>query len=328
MKRNLFKRGMAGLLSLVMCLTALVGLGTTTAFAAGEQAEVYLISFPRSGDANLDYGGSWGHPNLQYMNGWYSGNSKYTTIRAMHSYEGNICYCIEPGTAQETGDRYTSKDETFWDNLPADFNSTISPYEMKLFIGRIILEPVEYTKNDGSTGIAYNVKKVFDVAQTSGKKPAAPTLDRDPRKLVAIMLDTAPIDVSTVEELPSPNMGAFYKNEDQTLYIKRDIGDSVALCQCVAQELGHAQLAMNCEAYSRRDMGFSAVCVGYMLCRKFGVDVKNFAIDRIPEELAGKSPKEIRAELSKTRSAMSEIGSRVSEEIYRRRAERSKEQER
>ena len=138
MKRNLFKRGMAGLLSLVMCLTALVGLGTTTAFAAGEQAEVYLISFPRSGDANLDYGGSWGHPNLQYMNGWYSGNSKYTTIRAMHSYEGNICYCIEPGTAQETGDRYTSKDETFWDNLPADFNSTISPYEMKLFIGRIM----------------------------------------------------------------------------------------------------------------------------------------------------------------------------------------------
>lgn len=138
MKRNLFKRGMAGLLSLVMCLTALVGLGTTTAFAVGEQAEVYLISFPRSGDANLDYGGSWGHPNLQYMNGWYSGNSKYTTIRAMHSYEGNICYCIEPGTAQETGDRYTSKDETFWDNLPADFNSTISSYEMKLFIGRIM----------------------------------------------------------------------------------------------------------------------------------------------------------------------------------------------
>lgn len=133
-----------------------------------------------------------------------------------------------------------------------------------------ILEPVEYAKKDGSTGIAYNVKKVFDVSQTNGRRPAAPTLDRDPRKLVAIMLDTAPIDVATVEELPSPNMGAFYRNEDQTLYVKRDIGDSVALCQCVAQELGHAQLAMSCEAYSRREMGFSAVCVGYMLCRKCG----------------------------------------------------------
>ena len=187
---------------------------------------------------------------------------------------------------------------------------------------------MEYAKKDGSTGIAYNVKKVFDVSQTNGRRPAAPTLDRDPRKLVAVMLDTAPIDVATVEELPSPNMGAFYRNEDQTLYVKRDIGDSVALCQCVAQELGHAQLAMSCEAYSRREMGFSAVCVGYMLCRKFGVDTKSFAIEDIPDGLKNKEPKGIRAELSKTRSAMNEIGSRVAEEIYRRRAERSKEQER
>lgn len=90
MKTHFFKRGIAGLLSLVMCLSAFIGLGTTTAFAAGEQAEVYLISFPRSGDANLDYSGTWGHSNLHYMNGWYSGESKYTTIRAMHSYDGML----------------------------------------------------------------------------------------------------------------------------------------------------------------------------------------------------------------------------------------------
>ena len=41
MKTHFFKRGIAGLLSLVMCLSAFIGLGTTTAFAAGEQAEVY-----------------------------------------------------------------------------------------------------------------------------------------------------------------------------------------------------------------------------------------------------------------------------------------------
>ena len=97
MKKNLFKRGMAGLLSLVMCLTALVGIGTTTAYAAGERAEVYLVSFPRSGDANIDYSGTWGHPNLRYMNGWHSGESKYTTIRAMHSYDGIPMYCSNCG---------------------------------------------------------------------------------------------------------------------------------------------------------------------------------------------------------------------------------------
>lgn len=191
-----------------------------------------------------------------------------------------------------------------------------------------ILEPVEYTKNDGSTGISYNVKKVFDVSQTKGKQTPAPTLNRDPQALVAIMIDTSPVNVEVASELPHPQMGAYYDNEKQTLFVKKDIGDSVALCQCVAQELGHAQLSINSDAYSRRDMGFQAMCVGYMLCKKYGVDTKNFAIERIPDEWKNKEPKEIRAELSKTRTAMNEIHSRVSEEIYRQKQERSKEQAR
>ena len=105
-------------------------------------------------------------------------------------------------------------------------------------------------------------------------------------------------------------------------------GDSVALCQCVAQELGHAELSMNSEVYSRRDMGFQAVCIGYMLCKKYGVDTQNFAIDRIPDELKNKEPKDIKAELGKTQKAFKEITARVSDELYRQRAERSKEQER
>ena len=192
----------------------------------------------------------------------------------------------------------------------------------------IILDPYEYTKKDGTPGIDFNMKRVLDVSQTNGKRPAAPTVNRDPRKLVAVMLDTAPINIESVDELPYPDMGAFYKNEDQTLYVKRDIGDSVALCQCVAQELGHAQLSMNSEAYSRRDMGFQAVCIGYMLCKKYGVDTQNFAIDRIPDELKNKEPKEIKAELGKSQKAFKEITARVSDELYRQKAARSKEQER
>ena len=192
----------------------------------------------------------------------------------------------------------------------------------------IILDPYEYTKKDGTIGIDFNLKRVLDVSQTNGKRPAAPTANRDPRKLVAVMLDSAPINIESVSELPYPDMGAFYKNEDQTLYVKRDIGDSVALCQCVAQELGHAELSMNSEVYSRRDMGFQAVCIGYMLCKKYGVDMQNFAIDRIPDELKNKEPKDIKAELGKTQKAFKEITARVSDELYRQRAERSKEQER
>lgn len=191
-----------------------------------------------------------------------------------------------------------------------------------------ILEPVEYTRDDGTPAISYNVKKVFDVTQTNGRKAPAVSANRDPKALITTMLDVCPVEVEATDELPYPNMAAFYNNDKQTLYVKRNVGDSVAVAQCVAQELGHAQLSINSESYSRRDMGFQAVCIGYMLCKKYGVDTQNFAIDRIPEGMASKEPKEIRAELSKTRNAMAEIHSRVSEELHRKKQERSKEHER
>ena len=191
-----------------------------------------------------------------------------------------------------------------------------------------ILEPVEYARQDGTTGISYNVKKMFDVSQTNGRQTPAVSANRDPKALITTMLDACPVEVEATNELPYPNMAAFYNNEKQTLYVKRNVGDSVAVAQCVAQELGHAQLSINSDTYSRRDMGFQAVCIGYMLCKKYGVDTQNFAIDRIPESLKEKEPKEIRAELSKTRNAMSEINSHISEELYRKKQERSKEHER
>lgn len=54
MKTQKFKRTVSLLLAMLMCVTTLFGMGTT-AFAAEETDEVYLISYPRDGDAN--YGG-------------------------------------------------------------------------------------------------------------------------------------------------------------------------------------------------------------------------------------------------------------------------------
>lgn len=112
MKTQKFKRTVSLLLAMLMCVTTLFGMGTT-AFAAEETDEVYLISYPRDGDAN--YGGEWGHDSLSFMNGWSTATSRFTTIRAMGSYEGNICYCIEPGVPQQTGNTFTKKGEDFWD---------------------------------------------------------------------------------------------------------------------------------------------------------------------------------------------------------------------
>lgn len=122
-------------LAALMCVTTLAGFGTTV-YAAEETDEVYLVSFPRDGDDN--YSGEWGHGSHEFMNGWATDTSRYTSVYAMGSYNGNICYCIEPGVPLKTGDRFTKKGENFWDNYPSSYNKTISPDDIKLFIGRIM----------------------------------------------------------------------------------------------------------------------------------------------------------------------------------------------
>lgn len=136
MKTNIFKRGVSVFMAMLMCLSAFVGISTTTAHAKGTESEVYMIAFPRDGDEN--YSGEWGHGNLNYMNGWSSGTSNVTLVRTMAIYDRTICYCIEPGVHLSIGDKLTEWGENFWDNYPSDYNSTIAPDDIKLLIGRIM----------------------------------------------------------------------------------------------------------------------------------------------------------------------------------------------
>jgi len=78
--KKLYRRSISGLLALLICFTAILGSGVT-AFAAaptGETADSYSVAFPRDGDANLDYSGTWGHDELHYMNGWTSGEATWS----------------------------------------------------------------------------------------------------------------------------------------------------------------------------------------------------------------------------------------------------------
>ena len=132
MKTNLWKRAAALLLALVLCFASV---GTASA-AEDVSGKVYLISYPRDGDENY-HTGSWGHDALYFRHGWKLSASDYLDVRAIGSYDANICYCIEPGVIQNTGDAFSRMGEDFWENMP-DFNDLMTPQQMKRYIGRIM----------------------------------------------------------------------------------------------------------------------------------------------------------------------------------------------
>ena len=129
------KRAVSFVMATVLSLTAFMGVGANTAFAAaGEKTNVYMVDFPRDGDANYD--GVWGHNNLTLKNGWHTGSATHTNLKAIGSFSGNVGYCIEPGVYLSMGQSMTQYDENYFNNIQA--NGVISGDEIRQYIGRIL----------------------------------------------------------------------------------------------------------------------------------------------------------------------------------------------
>ena len=129
------KRAVSFVMATVLSLTAFMGVGANTAFAAaGEKTNVYMVDFPRDGDANYD--GVWGHNNLTLKNGWHTGSATHTNLKAIGSFSGNVGYCIEPGVHLSMGQSMPQYDENYFNNIQA--NGVISGDEIRQYIGRIL----------------------------------------------------------------------------------------------------------------------------------------------------------------------------------------------
>lgn len=115
-----------------LCSVFVVGLSPTVSAAAAVK-EVKITDFPRSQDPNKS---GWGHGELRLMNGWYESASSKMALRCLEDYNSPICYCIEPGIGQHTGDEVSQKGEDYWDYMPG--NGTVDAPTMQRLIGRIL----------------------------------------------------------------------------------------------------------------------------------------------------------------------------------------------
>ena len=73
------------------------------------------------------------------MNGWSSGRSLFTIVRAMGSYEATSATASNPVFRWKPEIPFPMGRRTFGsEHIPPDYNHTIEPYEIKQFIGRIM----------------------------------------------------------------------------------------------------------------------------------------------------------------------------------------------
>ena len=134
--------------------------------------------------------------------------------------------------------------------------------------GIVLLEPgEEYTKEDGTVGVSYNSKKVFDISQTTAKVKDRPAMKRDERLLLKAIIHNAPCPIEISQKLPE-NINAVYRPDDKKIYVRSGL-EAGDIFRGISQELAHAHLDDG--AYKRSDHAFTAYCVSYVLCSRYNV---------------------------------------------------------
>ena len=213
-------------------------------------------------------------------------------------------------------------DEKGW----KDMGVTVLEEEKRLPI--IILEPGKaYRREDGSVGQNFYAKEVYDISQTTARDEAQPQVSYDDRLLLKGLIASSPVPIRAVEKLPQ-GRGAVYDPEQNAILVKKGM-DAPDIFRCVSLEAANVQLAQSHEGYSREAEGYKAYAVSYMLCQRYGVDVKGYDISRLDGVLQGQDPREeVPAALTDMRDTFKEMNGRMARAMGLTRASRQKEQER
>ena len=186
----------------------------------------------------------------------------------------------------------------------------------------MILEPgEEFQREDGSMGVNYNVKRVFDISQTSSKvKPVQ--VHHDMRLLLKALLNSAPCEVEISTNIPS-DAGALFNTNDQKIYVRQGM-EGHDIFRYLTQALTQAQLAKG-DADSRRGASFTAFCTAYTLCKRYGVDTQSFNFKVAPGAIREMDAQGIRGELAKVRDCANQISMDMSKILEKSQKERSGE---
>ena len=190
---------------------------------------------------------------------------------------------------------------------------------------KIVESNGEYTRDDGSIGVSYNIKRVYDISQTTSRMRAQPPVSHDARALLGALIYKKPVPIQSVDELPD-GMGALYDPEQQAIFVCRGLPANDLFCS-VSKSLAEAELVRAGDS-TPETADFKAKAVSYILGKQFGVDVSRYAFDDIPADLQEADPQTLRVELSDIRDTAFDISARMARALEKSKAPRHTEQER
>lgn len=194
-------------------------------------------------------------------------------------------------------------------------------YIRKNETGIKILEPNgEYQRQDGTIGINYKVKYVFDVSQINGKVIQRNTQIPMRSILSALLYDT-PIKLQRIMSNEYTHQ-VIYSPEQKTIFYKDNL-DAGTLLHGLAREFCYAEFDKQYDGVDRKTDGFIAESTAYMICKKYGIETKETAFaNEVNDYFDGVDSKDIKEELGNIKNLYDDVSRRMERGIYKQQQEK------
>lgn len=177
--------------------------------------------------------------------------------------------------------------------------------------GITILEPgEEFKREDGSTGVNYNAKKVFDISQTTAEIKSQEPKNYDISKIISSLIQSSPVNVCRSSILPD-DKNVYFNSRDNTIVIREGIP-----AEEIVRELSKEIVSLRVGSEKTAEEGTTALrayAVSYIVCKKYNIeppvsDFKSKLFD-------GLNAQAIRSELGKIRSEANSICNNIDRQL-------------
>ncbi|MCD7894919.1 MAG: hypothetical protein LUG60_14685 [Erysipelotrichaceae bacterium] len=178
-----------------------------------------------------------------------------------------------------------------------------------------IVEPKgEYTKNDGTTGINYAIKYVFDVSQVNGNVEHASNMQ--PNDILHGLLDDSGVQVK-LSEMKS-NYSVYYSSEDKIIYYCDNLTENELLNGFI-RESCYLELESQYGNINRNRDSFIVESSAYILCKKLGVENSGQSLsNESAVYFSGMDAKEMKNELNVIKTIAYDVSNRMDRALYKR----------
>jgi len=171
----------------------------------------------------------------------------------------------------------------------------------------------EYQREDGSPGVAYSIKSVFDISKTDGES-IAPRSQPGIRSLVKAVATESPVPIKLIDTLGADRI-AEYSKDDNVIFVKRN-SPAGELFTALVVEL----------ARSNGLEGFHVLCSTNIVCHHYGIPP--IVIGEIPAWVKELSAPEKKIAFAMIRQAACDIMERIDRNLFNERQMQRSEPER